>query len=168
MGEEIHVDFNTGSSGGSGAGGSTGGEGGPRPRVSGGASGADFDYTQLVPSFVQTAREIVLNLVGFFRGIRRQGDFLNPLVFAIICAVVSGLLAGIIGLLISLQRATALGVRSVVCSVRSSSPPLPQPSVCLSGRRSTTCSSCLSSGPRMPGMKAPSGLWHTRRYSSSR
>jgi hypothetical protein len=109
MGEEIHVDFNTGSSGGTGAGGSAGGEGGPRPRVSGGASGADFDYTQLVPSFVQTAREIVLNPVGFFRGIRRQGDFLNPLVFAIICAVISGLLAGIIGLLISLATGNGFG-----------------------------------------------------------
>src|SRR5215218_8469876 len=109
MGEEIHVDFNTGSSGGSGAGGSTGGEGGPRPRVSGGASGADFDYTQLVPSFVQTAREIIFNPVGFFRSIRRQGDFLNPLLFAIICAVISGLLTGIIGLVISLATGNGIG-----------------------------------------------------------
>src|SRR4029450_4045068 len=53
MGEEIHVDFNTGSGGSGGSGGSPGGPVGARPRVSGGASGADFDYTELVPSFVQ-------------------------------------------------------------------------------------------------------------------
>jgi hypothetical protein len=109
MGEEIHVDFNTGSSGGSGAGSSGGEPGSQRPRVSESVTGADFDYTQLVPSFVQTAREVVFNPVGFFRGIRRQGDFLNPLLFAIICAVVSGLLAGIISLLISLATGNGMG-----------------------------------------------------------
>jgi hypothetical protein len=109
MGEEIHVDFNTGSGGSGGSGGSPGGPVGARPRVSGGASGADFDYTELVPSFVQTAREIIFNPVGFFRGIRRQGDFLNPLIFAIICAVISGLLTGIIGLLISLASGNGIG-----------------------------------------------------------
>jgi hypothetical protein len=109
MGEEIHVDFNTESGGSGESGRSPGGPGGPPPRVSGGTSGADFDYTQLVPSFVQTAREIVFNPVSFFSGIRRQGDFLNPLLFAIICAVISGLLAGIIGLLISLASGNGIG-----------------------------------------------------------
>jgi hypothetical protein len=109
MGEEIRVDFNTGSGGGTGSGGSSRGPGVPPPRVSGGASGADFDYTELVPSFVQTAREIIFNPVGFFRNLRRQGDFLNPLLFAIICAVISGLLAGIIGLLISLVSGNGIG-----------------------------------------------------------
>ncbi len=103
------MDFNTGSSGGSGAGSSGGEPGSQRPRVSESVTGADFDYTQLVPSFVQTAREVVFNPVGFFRGIRRQGDFLNPLLFAIICAVVSGLLAGIISLLISLATGNGMG-----------------------------------------------------------
>ena len=109
MREEIHVDFNTGSEGGTGSGGSPRGPGGPRPRVSGGASGGEFNYTELVPSFVQTVREVFFNPVSFFRGIRRQGDFLNPLLFAIICAVISGLLAGIIGLLISLATGNGLG-----------------------------------------------------------
>jgi hypothetical protein len=103
------VDFNTESGGGTESGGSSRGPGGPPPRVSGGASGADFDYTELVPSFVQTAREITVNPVSFFSGIRRQGDFLNPLLFAIICAVISGLLAGIISLLISLATGNGIG-----------------------------------------------------------
>ncbi len=103
------MDFNTGSGGGTESGGSSRGPGGPPPRVSGGASGADFDYTELVPSFVQTAREIIFNPVGFFSRTRRQGDFVNPLLFAVICAVISGLLAGIIGLLISLATGNGIG-----------------------------------------------------------
>ncbi|MDQ3659178.1 MAG: hypothetical protein M3338_05825, partial [Actinomycetota bacterium] len=67
--------------------GSGGGSGAPPPRAPSSASGGDFDYRNLVPSFVETARRIVTQPVGFFRSIRRQGDFLNPLIFAVICAV---------------------------------------------------------------------------------
>jgi hypothetical protein len=102
MGEEIRVDFNTGSSGGSGTGGSSGGVGGPRPRVSGGGSAADFDYRELVPSFIQTVREVILNPVNFFRGIPRQGDFLNPVLFAAICALISAVIGGILGFVLRL------------------------------------------------------------------
>ncbi|MGI8909827.1 MAG: hypothetical protein ACR2JR_04630, partial [Rubrobacteraceae bacterium] len=82
--------------------GSGGGSGGAPPRAPSSASGADFDYRNLVPSFVETARRIVTQPVGFFRSIRRQGDILNPLIFAVICAVISGVLGGIVGFLISL------------------------------------------------------------------
>jgi hypothetical protein len=107
MGEEIRVDFNTGSGGGSGAGGSSGG--GPPPRVSGIASGADFDYRQLVPSLIQTAREVLLNPVNFFRSIRRTGDFVNPLVFAIICSLISAVIGGILAFIISLATGNGFG-----------------------------------------------------------
>src|SRR5215203_5958279 len=96
MGEEIHVDFNTGSSGGSG--GSPGGPGGAPPRVSGGAPGGEFDYTDPVQSFINAVRNVVTAPVGFFRGIRREGDFLNPLIFAIICYEVSAILGGLLSL----------------------------------------------------------------------
>jgi hypothetical protein len=33
---------------------------------------------------------VLLNSVGFFRGIARRGDFAGPLVFALICAVING------------------------------------------------------------------------------
>jgi hypothetical protein len=103
MGEEIRVDFNTGSGGGSGAGGSSGGPGVPSPpRVSGGAAGGDFDYRELVPSFIRTAREVLLNPVNFFKSIRREGDFLNPLLFAVICALISAVIGGILAFIISL------------------------------------------------------------------
>jgi hypothetical protein len=109
MGEEIHVDFNTGSSGGTGSGGSPQGPGGPPPRVSGGASGADFDYRELVPSFIRTAREVLFNPVNFFRSIRREGDFQNPLLFAIICALITGVIGGILSLIFSLISGEGFG-----------------------------------------------------------
>ena len=90
MGEEIHVDFNTGSGG-------SGGSSGP-PRVSGGASGGEFDYSDPVQSFINAVRGVVTAPVGFFRGIRREGDFVNPLIFAIICYEVSAILGGLLGL----------------------------------------------------------------------
>jgi hypothetical protein len=110
MGEEIRVDFNTGSGGGPGEGGSSGGTGvPPPPRRASGATGADFDYRQLVPSLIQTAREVLLNPVGFFRSITRQGDFLSPLLFAIICAVISAILLGIISFLFNVGTGNGVG-----------------------------------------------------------
>jgi hypothetical protein len=97
MGEEIHVDFNTGSGSSGGSGGSSRGPGGP-PRVSGGASGGEFDYSDPVQSFINAVRGVVTAPVGFFRGISRQGDFVNPLIFAIICYEVSAILGGLLGL----------------------------------------------------------------------
>jgi hypothetical protein len=90
MGEEIHVDFNTGSGG-------SGGSSGP-PRASGGTSGGEFDYSDPVQSFINAVRGVVTAPVGFFRGIRREGDFVNPLIFALICYEVSAILSGLLGL----------------------------------------------------------------------
>lgn len=111
------MDFNTGGSGSSGprnSGGARGGRsgmglGGSSPRVAASSSGGDFDYRNLGPSFVATVREIVLNPIGFFRGIRKQGDFLNPLIFAVICALISGIIGGILGLLINLIAGNGIG-----------------------------------------------------------
>ncbi len=98
MGEEIHVDFNTGSSGSTGSGGSSRGPGGPPPRVSGGASGGEFNINDPVQSFINTVRNVVTAPVGFFRGIRREGDLVNPLLFAIICYEVAAILGGLLSL----------------------------------------------------------------------
>jgi hypothetical protein len=94
MGEEIHVDFNTESGGSGGAGRSPGGP----PRVSGSASGGEFDYSDPVQSFISAVRGVVTAPVGFFRSIRREGDFVNPLIFAIICYEVSAILGGLLSL----------------------------------------------------------------------
>jgi hypothetical protein len=94
MGEEIHVDFNTGSGG-------SGRSSGP-PRVSGGAPGGEFNYQDPVQSFISTAQSVAFRPVDFFRGLRRQGDFINPLIFALICVLVSAVLGGLIGILFNI------------------------------------------------------------------
>jgi hypothetical protein len=109
MGEEIHVDFNTESGGSRGSGGSPRGPGEP-PRVSGGASGGEFDYSDPVQSFINAVRGVVTAPVGFFRGIRRQGDFVNPLIFAIICYEISAILGGLLSLVgVSMGDTQGLG-----------------------------------------------------------
>jgi hypothetical protein len=84
------MDFNTG--GGTG-GGSPSGPGGSSPQ----RSAAEFRYTDPVQTFISTVQGVVLQPANFFRGILRQGDFINPLIFAIICYEVSAILGGIIG-----------------------------------------------------------------------
>ena len=101
------MDFNTGCSSGRPDdeswplfGGETGGRapGGP-PRRPVGGTGPEFTLSDPVVSFIRAARSIILDPVGFFRGIRRQGDFINPALFAVICALISTLLSGILTLI---------------------------------------------------------------------
>jgi hypothetical protein len=90
------MDFNTGTGGTRGEGGSP--PSGPPPRTSASASGGEFNYQDPVQSFISTVQRVVLQPVDFFRGIPRQGDFINPLIFAIICYAVAGILGGLISL----------------------------------------------------------------------
>ena len=106
--EEKRMDFNTGSSSGRPEddrplfGGETGGQppGGP-PRSSAGGTGPEFTLSDPVVSFIRAARSVILDPVGFFRRMARQGDFVNPAVYAVIIAVITALLGGILGLIIS-------------------------------------------------------------------
>jgi hypothetical protein len=115
------MDFNTGGSGGQNPNDPSrplfGGEsprsspspaGGPGCGPTGGPGG-EFTLSDPVGSFVNTIRNVLLNPVGFFRGIARRGDFAGPLVFALICAVINGVLTGILGLLISLVAGNGFG-----------------------------------------------------------
>ena len=92
------MDFNTGTGGTQGPGGSPSEPSSPPPRTSGVAAGGEFNYTDPVQSFISTVRRVVLQPVDFYRSILRRGDFLNPLIFAIICYVVSAILGGLIAL----------------------------------------------------------------------
>ncbi len=71
------------------------------PRRPAGSTGGEFNLQDPVGSFVRTVQSVLLNPVGFFRGISRQGDFINPAIFALICALISAVLGGIIGLVLS-------------------------------------------------------------------
>ena len=89
------MDFNTGTGG---TGGSPSEPSSPPPRTSGVAAGGEFNYQDPVQSFMSTVQRVVLQPADFYRGILRRGDFLNPLIFAIICYEVSAILGGLIAL----------------------------------------------------------------------
>ncbi|MBA2376996.1 MAG: YIP1 family protein [Actinomycetota bacterium] len=86
------MDFNTGTSG-------AGGPPPPPPSQSGpstGGTSGEFNLSDPVQSFIATVRGVVLDPVGFFRGMKKSGDFVGPLVFTLICAAVGGLIAGVL------------------------------------------------------------------------
>jgi hypothetical protein len=62
------------------------------------AAAAEFRYTDPVQTFIATVQAVVLRPVDFFSGILRQGDFINPLIFAIICYEVAAILGGLLRL----------------------------------------------------------------------
>jgi hypothetical protein len=100
------MDFNTGRDSGRSDdrplfGGDTGRPTGRPPRGPAGSPGGEFNRSDPVNSFIGTVRNLVLDPIGFFRGIPRRGDFVNPLIFALICAVIYALLGGILGVIIS-------------------------------------------------------------------
>lgn len=104
------MDFNTGSNqqDAASSGGSSGGSGGAPPRMAA-AAGGEFDYRDPVQSFVRTTTAIITQPVAFFRGMQRQGDFINPLIFAVICALINGILGGVIGFFIALIGRSGIG-----------------------------------------------------------
>ncbi|MDP9437822.1 MAG: YIP1 family protein [Actinomycetota bacterium] len=104
------MDFDTGSRpDAAGSGGSRGGAG-VRPPGTSASAGGEFDYRDPIQSFVVTVRRLVVEPVAFFRGMNRQGDFVNPLLFAVICWEISAIIGGLLGVLGSL---VGLGVRGL-------------------------------------------------------
>lgn len=103
------MDFNTGSGpeGTQGSGGSAGGGG--RPPGATASPGGEFDYRDPVQSFIRTVTSVVTRPVPFFNGLRKQGDFINPLVFALICSVVNAVLSGIISFFTALGTDAGVG-----------------------------------------------------------
>jgi hypothetical protein len=104
------MDFDTGNRPDpAGAGGSGGGTSVGPPGASASAGG-EFDYRDPIQSFIVTVRRLVVEPVAFFRGMNRQGDLLNPLVFSLICWEISALIGGFLGVLGSI---VGLGTRGV-------------------------------------------------------
>ncbi len=75
---------------------------------------AEFTYTDPVQSFVGTVRDLVTHPVGFFRGMTRRGDYVNPLVFALICTVISTAIGGFLGILYATVGIGGTGVGEAV------------------------------------------------------
>lgn len=64
--------------------------------VRGSAPGGEYDLSNPVNSFPDVVRTVVLQPVRFFAGLPRTGSLLNPLVFALVCVVVSAILSAVL------------------------------------------------------------------------
>ena len=60
------------------------------------ASGGEFDLSNPVNSFFDVVRRVVFQPVRFFSGLPRSGVVLNPLLFALICIVISAILSAVL------------------------------------------------------------------------
>src|ERR671917_2777687 len=67
-------------------------------------AGVEFDLSNPVNSFFGVVRSVVLQPVRFFAGLPRSGALLNPLLFALICIVISAVLSAVL-VLLGVQRA---------------------------------------------------------------
>jgi len=79
------------------------------------ASAGEFDYRDPIQSFIRTVREVLTRPGTFFAGIRRQGDFVNPLLFAVICALFLGIIGGFLNTLNAIVAGTT-GVGGAIAS----------------------------------------------------
>jgi hypothetical protein len=73
------------------------------------SAGGDYDLSNPVGSFLDVVRRVVARPAEFFSGIPRRGNFLAPLVFALICIEISTILGGLLRL--AWQAETMGGVR---------------------------------------------------------
>lgn len=65
-------------------------------------AGGEFTLSDPLRSFTETVRRVVLEPASFFRGIARSGDFVGPLIFTLVCALIGGTLSGIVSLFFGL------------------------------------------------------------------
>jgi hypothetical protein len=63
-----------------------------------GPSRGDYDLSNPVGSFADVVRRVVARPAEFFSGIPRRGNYLSPLVFALICIEISTILGGLLRL----------------------------------------------------------------------
>lgn len=58
--------------------------------------GGDYNLSDPLNSFVDVVRRVVTRPTEFFAGLPRRGGYLSPLVFALICALISAVLGGLL------------------------------------------------------------------------
>src|SRR5829696_10533074 len=64
----------------------------------GSSPGGDYDLSNPVGSFTDVVRRVVTRPVEFFSSIPRRGNYLAPLLFALICIEISTILGGLLRL----------------------------------------------------------------------
>ncbi len=92
---------------------------------------------------------------AFLRGIRRQGDFVNPLVFAVICSLFRDIIDGFFNMLNTIVAGTT-GVSGAIASFVGSTmfTPIFVAVFLFVGLAYTICSCCSLSGPPDAGYEA--------------
>jgi hypothetical protein len=108
------MDFNTGSQSEEPEGTSQELGSGSRTRSGG---GGEFTYTDPIQSYVNTVRDLVTRPADFFSGIARRGDFVNPLIFALIGVVVTAVIGGFLGILGAILGIGSRGVGGAFASL---------------------------------------------------
>ena len=77
----------------------------------------DYNLSDPINSFIDTVRRVVLQPVGFFASLPRSGNFLNPLVFALICIEISAILGGLLGLVgVGADRGLGSFIASIIAA----------------------------------------------------
>jgi hypothetical protein len=61
--------------------------------------GRDFDHSRAADSFIPTARAVAFQPTAFFSALPRRGNYASPIVFAVICSLISAVIGGIIALI---------------------------------------------------------------------
>jgi hypothetical protein len=79
-----------------------------------GSATAGFTFSDPVESFVGTVGDLVTRPVDFFRGMARRGAFVNPLIFALVCAVISAAIGGFLGVLYATVGIGGTGVGGAI------------------------------------------------------
>jgi hypothetical protein len=77
-------------------------------RTNAGVPGEDYDLSKPVGSFMDVVRRVVARPAEFFAGMPRRGNYVAPLVFALICIEVSTVLGGLLRLAWSTQAVGGL------------------------------------------------------------
>ena len=68
-----------------------------------GSAGDDYNLSNPVGSFTDVVRRVVASPAQFFSGIPRRGNYLAPLVFALICLEISTILGGLLRLAVGTE-----------------------------------------------------------------
>jgi hypothetical protein len=82
-------------------------------RTNPGVPGGDYNLSNPVGSFVDVVRRVVARPAEFFTGMPRRGNYVPPLVFALICIEVSTILGGLLRLAWSTEAAGGLRYQGV-------------------------------------------------------
>ena len=82
-------------------------------RTSAGATGGDYDLSNPVGGFVEVVRRVVTGPAEFFSSIPKRGNYLAPLILALVCVEISTILGGLLRLVLRTEAAGGIRFEGV-------------------------------------------------------